>query len=249
MVELSQASPHDISNVLKLYLRQVRCPQELTLHNQAWLCWVGGVLPQTGLNISPLCDGGGREAPPGWEAIGAASCLPTEIRTQKYKTLPPLRNWGTRQAKGKRPSKGHSARRGRGPAHFSPAALPAASPGLCPPDVGRTQSSAQTARATSSKGPPQGRRGGSRFSLAAASPLHAPCCVSGGLAARCQSSAPPARCSAQGSSLGSPPRGREGQALSCFCGFSREEKAECRERKERAVSLSPTSRYMAEKSI
>lgn len=25
LVELSQASPHDISNVLKLYLRQVRC--------------------------------------------------------------------------------------------------------------------------------------------------------------------------------------------------------------------------------
>lgn len=180
---------------------------------------------------------------------GAARCLPTEIRTQKYKTLPPLRNWGTRQAKGKRPSKGHSARRGRGRAHFSPAALPAASPGLCPPDIGRTQSSAQTARATSSKRPPQGRRGGSSFSLAAASPLNAPCCVSGGLAARCQSPAPPAWGSAQGSSLGSPPRGRERQALSCLCGFSGEEKAECRERKKQAVSLSPISWYIAEKSI
>lgn len=32
LVELSQASPHDISNVLKLYLRQVRC----------WWCLMAG---------------------------------------------------------------------------------------------------------------------------------------------------------------------------------------------------------------
>ena len=64
LVELSQASPHDISNVLKLYLRQVRC---------CWGDWgevATGTDFQNQMRLHRVASGRSNSAPTGLKTCG-----------------------------------------------------------------------------------------------------------------------------------------------------------------------------------
>ncbi|XP_041902689.1 rho GTPase-activating protein 45-like isoform X2 [Corvus kubaryi] len=126
LVELSQASPHDISNVLKLYLRQVRC----------WWCLVageggevargtnlaGGILHKLG-SVTGWEERGPSQGGVGWPwrwghsdppqliphsitAVTAAQQRPARA-PNKERSAPS--NWGTGYPKREGASKGHPA--------------------------------------------------------------------------------------------------------------------------------------------
>lgn len=61
LVEISQASPHDISNVLKLYLRQVR-------ETGGVVCGRGGAWPRWSKDLREVrgCRGGAPSVSLGW---------------------------------------------------------------------------------------------------------------------------------------------------------------------------------------
>lgn len=128
LVELSQASPHDISNVLKLYLRQVRCRWCLMVGSGGELGrgtnLAGGILHKLGSVTGGV---GGKESFSwgGWAGLGdGAAVTPPQLiphgvtavtaaeqrRAQapnKERSTPS--NWGTGYPKREGSRKGHPA--------------------------------------------------------------------------------------------------------------------------------------------
>lgn len=124
LVELSQASPHDISNVLKLYLRQVRCWWCLTVGEGGELDrgtnLAGGILHKLGSVTGGSGEGGvlprgrvgwpwrwGHSDPPSSSHTASLRSQPQNSDVPRHQTrnAPPLPIGELATQKGKGPAK------------------------------------------------------------------------------------------------------------------------------------------------